>query len=286
MNSPVIAEFKLHPQQDILDDEIVIEQTMPPGIEIRKNSYGHGLFVTQHFKKGDILYIGKQQELPSTKFQKFRLVTDKGTYHLDSTTHCVHVTESKMSLYTFDAFTNHSCDPSTCSEPVDGLPYDIYYATVAMRDMEPGDEINSDYTLFDYDCLDKRIEQCCCGASCCLGSVAGFKYLSTEERRKRFPYADATVLRRLAADPANKFLFIEDLRVPAGRVEIQHRVSPVSYSIVAVRDFVKGEIISDNKSLLFPEDYDVVGVLPDGTQVWIDNLKYTVNRGDGKRELY
>lgn len=33
---------------------------IPDGVEVRRNSYGHGIFVTKHFKAGEIVYTGTQ----------------------------------------------------------------------------------------------------------------------------------------------------------------------------------------------------------------------------------
>jgi hypothetical protein len=38
-----------------------------------------------------------------------------------------------------------------------------------------GEELTCDYTLADYDCVDKGMQVCGCGGARCLGQVLGFK---------------------------------------------------------------------------------------------------------------
>jgi SET domain-containing protein len=55
--------------------------------------------------------------------------------------------------------------------------------------------------------------------------------------------------------------------------------------MVACRDFVEGETIFSNESLIFPEDYTIV-VNVFGRRKWLDLLVHTVNVGNGMREFY
>jgi hypothetical protein len=54
---------------------------------------------------------------------------------------------------------------------------------VAVRDVIAGEEITCDYTLFEYDCTDKAIFECACGAGAqCLRDVRGFKFLTRAQQ--------------------------------------------------------------------------------------------------------
>jgi uncharacterized protein len=69
------------------------------------------------------------------------------------------------------AFINHCCDPNCESDEIDG-----HLWIVALRDIQPGEELTYDYCLYDGD--DKS--PCACGAKTCRGTL-----YSNEEMEKR-----------------------------------------------------------------------------------------------------
>jgi hypothetical protein len=71
------------------------------------------------------------------------------------------------------AFINHSCDPNCEADEIKGRVW-----IVASRDIEGGEELTYDYSLYDGDLDDPS--PCFCGASNCRGSM-----YSEEELTKR-----------------------------------------------------------------------------------------------------
>ena len=69
------------------------------------------------------------------------------------------------------AFINHSCDPNCESDEIDGRVW-----IIAVRDIEPGEELTYDYCLYDGD----DESPCSCGADRCRGTL-----YSDEEMEKR-----------------------------------------------------------------------------------------------------
>jgi len=69
------------------------------------------------------------------------------------------------------AFINHSCDPNCESDEIDGQVW-----IIAVRDIEPGEELTYDYCLYDGD----DESPCSCGADRCRGTL-----YSDEEMEKR-----------------------------------------------------------------------------------------------------
>lgn len=139
--------------------------------------------------------------------------------------------------------------------------------------------------MFEYDCSHgKVIDPCLCGSTDCIGRVAGYRYLSIEEKQKRVHFVEVEVLEALAADSTNRFLYIPDLRCPTDRVAIEP-VGEESYKLVASRDFKGGEVVYSNEALLYSTDCAIV-VEVCGKRKWIDNVVYTVNLGEGKRAFY
>jgi len=62
------------------------------------------------------------------------------------------------------AFINHSCDPNCESDELNGRVF-----IIALRDIEPGEELCYDYCLFDGSPDDPSY--CHCGAKTCRGSM-------------------------------------------------------------------------------------------------------------------
>jgi hypothetical protein len=54
-------------------------------------------------------------------------------------------------------------------------PTEMCYQAIALRDIDVGDEVTCDYTLFDYYCDGHKIEVCACGSTKCRGKMVGFQ---------------------------------------------------------------------------------------------------------------
>jgi len=82
-------------------------------------------------------------------------------------------------------FLNHSCEPNV------GFAGNI--VLVAMRDIGPGEELTTDYALFDD--YDGEME-CRCGAASCRGLIGGRDWRRPELQRKYGSYFSWYLLRR------------------------------------------------------------------------------------------
>ena len=58
---------------------------------------------------------------------------------------------------------NHSCSPNAEAQDIDGRIW-----IVAVRDIQPGEEITFNY---NYDLVDYKEHPCCCGAPNCVGYI-------------------------------------------------------------------------------------------------------------------
>jgi len=83
-------------------------------------------------------------------------------------------------------FINHSCEPNV------GFAGNI--VLVAMRDVSPGEELTTDYALFDD--YDGRME-CRCGAPTCRGTVDGRDWQRPELQRRYATYFSAYLRSRM-----------------------------------------------------------------------------------------
>jgi uncharacterized protein len=84
-------------------------------------------------------------------------------------------------------FINHCCEPNV------GFAGNI--VLVAMRDVSPGEELTTDYALFDdYD----GSMECQCGAPTCRGTISGRDWQRPELQRKYGHYFSWYLLHKLA----------------------------------------------------------------------------------------
>ena len=82
-------------------------------------------------------------------------------------------------------FINHSCEPS--------VGFAGNTVLVAMRDIGPGEELTTDYALFDdHD----EIMHCHCRAPSCRGTISGKDWQHADLQRKYGQYFSAYLLRR------------------------------------------------------------------------------------------
>jgi uncharacterized protein len=86
-------------------------------------------------------------------------------------------------------FINHSCEPNV------GFSGNI--VLTAMRDIGPGEELTTDYALFDdYD----GAMQCQCQTPSCRGTIDGRDWQRAELQRKYGDYFSTYLLRRIGGD--------------------------------------------------------------------------------------
>ena len=80
---------------------------------------------------------------------------------------------------------NHSCEPN--------VGFAGNTALVAMRDIGPGEELTTDYALFDdHD----EVMECRCGTPSCRGTISGKDWQHADLQRKYGQYFSAYLLRR------------------------------------------------------------------------------------------
>jgi SET domain-containing protein len=87
-------------------------------------------------------------------------------------------------------FINHSCEPN--------VGFAGNTVLVAMRDIGPGEELATDYALFDdHD----EVMECQCGTPSCRGTIGGRDWQRPELQRKYGKYFSSYLIRRLAPSP-------------------------------------------------------------------------------------
>ena len=87
-------------------------------------------------------------------------------------------------------FLNHSCEPT--------VGFAGNTVLVAMRDIAPGEELTTDYALFDDN---DETMQCRCGTRSCRGTISGRDWQRPELQRKYGDYFSSYLQRRFAVRP-------------------------------------------------------------------------------------
>ena len=91
-------------------------------------------------------------------------------------------------------FINHSCEPN--------VGFAGNTALVAMRDIGPGEELTTDYALFDdHD----QIMECQCRTPSCRGTISGKDWQRHDLQRKYGPYFSSYLQRRFADEPDHPY---------------------------------------------------------------------------------
>lgn len=116
------------------------------------------------FAKGEIVYSNESLLFPEDCAIVIE-VNGKRKW-LENLVHTVNKGEGKREFYFFDSFQNHSCDPNT--EMI--YHTENLYDLVALRDIQLGDELTSDYETFDVG-LDGTWFHCHCGTKVCRGII-------------------------------------------------------------------------------------------------------------------
>ena len=87
-------------------------------------------------------------------------------------------------------YINHSCEPNV------GFAGNV--VLVAMRDIAPGEELTTDYAMFDdYG----GTMECGCGTASCRGVIGGQDWRRTDLQRRYGGYFSAYLLRRFTGPP-------------------------------------------------------------------------------------
>ena len=147
---------------------------------------GRGLFATTAIARDEIVAI-KGGHLVST--QALRSLPERlrnSEVQVAEGFHLVAVEDAEYEPVML--FINHSCEPNV------GFAGNI--VLVAMRDIDAGAELTTDYALFDDS---DEVMECRCGAASCRGAVTGQDWRLPGLQRAYGGYFSSYLLRRIAS---------------------------------------------------------------------------------------
>mmetsp|Transcript_10097 Transcript_10097/g.15303 ORF Transcript_10097/g.15303 Transcript_10097/m.15303 type:complete len:425 (-) Transcript_10097:216-1490(-) len=226
------------------NDIIVLECTLPKGVVVGRTKYGYGVFASENFIKGQVLYTGTYTLIDDDgRNRPIKLVTNTGIYDMTTEMHTVGVgvaPNKKRQAFTFDAFMNHSCNPNTYSADEHDTATGGTYKTVALRDIAAGTEITCDYDLFELDSRKKGIDKCECGSAECRGFSHGFNFMPEAVQMQVFNRVYSEVVEAWLAQKPN--VMFRRLCAPEG-IAIKHCEEDGSMCLVASKRFEPGEVM-------------------------------------------
>jgi uncharacterized protein len=141
-----------------------------PQLEVRDSPiHGKGLFAKTLIRKGETIMIWggelyTRQQLADIRAGKLKVA--EFSYSFIEEDVLMAAPDDGM-----DYFVNHSCDPAVWM--VDNV------TVVARRDIQAGEEITGDYSVWEAD-KDYLLETCSCGSPLCRGRISGNDWMRPE----------------------------------------------------------------------------------------------------------
>ncbi|MBN1377316.1 SET domain-containing protein [Candidatus Woesearchaeota archaeon] len=160
-----------------------------PKAEVRDISEiaGKGIFAKEEIKKDEIIAIKNGYFLTKREFNK--LDSECKQYCLQIEDNFYLGPKSKDEINENGIFINHSCEPNV------GFRGQITY--VAMRDIEPDEELTHDYAMCFTDLEHFSDLECKCGSKDCRHKLKNDDWQSEELQEKYGNYFSEFILRKI-----------------------------------------------------------------------------------------
>lgn len=137
-----------------------------PSVEIRDSViHGKGLFAKTHIKKDEVLAIKGGHIIDQDVFERLSDACRRASLQISENMYVSPLREQEIPLVM--NYVNHSCEPNV------GLHGQLF--TVAMRNVEPGEELTGDYCVAYSDSF--FAITCRCGEPTCRKKVSSTDWL-------------------------------------------------------------------------------------------------------------
>lgn len=234
------------------DDQgrFIFESTLPPGIRIGESMYGLALFTTQDFKKGDLIFTGRNTLFPNGGDKVCLRISGK-EFEIDRIIHAFELGSSGVKLFSsFDSFVNHSCDRMAYYTNFQDHDFGNTEDCIALRDIASGEQLFANYNTFEWDDTAKGIDKCSCGSPECVGHAKGMKYLTLEQQIKLLSRATFfNLLEWSKQHPeltylgASESLPMPELAIPSGVCVAASEGARGGHVLVALENFDAGTVL-------------------------------------------
>ena len=156
-----------------------------PKTEVRTGGLqGRGLFAIQKIEKDEIVAVKAGHIVMTDQIDE--ITSSVGDYALQIHDHIYLSPISEEEVSRMVIFINHSCNPNV------GFDGQITY--VAMRDIEPGEELCHDYAM---ERSDTYFLDCQCGSDLCRGTVAGEDWKNPVLQHRYGDYFSSYILKMI-----------------------------------------------------------------------------------------
>jgi SET domain-containing protein len=156
---------------------------LSPKFEIRTHQTieGRGIFARQPIEKGELVALWGGDVVDRAHFEKLGEHQKRQSAQAEEGLYLVSSKPGRGD------FINHSCDPNA------GMDGQI--AIVAMRDIQPGEEVTIDYAMVDGDPNDAF--ECLCGSPNCRELVTGNDWMLPDLQKRYAGYFSPYLERRI-----------------------------------------------------------------------------------------
>lgn len=150
--------------------------------------HGRGLLARASIARGEVVAIKGGHIVDTARLEELTDRLRNSEVKIEDHFHLVALEDDEYEEVML--FLNHSCEPNV------GLSGNVTF--VAMRDISPGEELTTDYGLFD----DGDFEMVCtCGTDLCRGMVTGQDWSRANLQQRYGPYFSAYLRRRFSDRP-------------------------------------------------------------------------------------
>ena len=151
---------------------------------VRSHIAGRGLIASEAISEGEIVAIKGGHVVTTAALQKLPELLQNSEIQIADDLHLVALSEQEYEAVML--FINHSCEPNV------GFGGNV--VLVAMRDIEPGEELTTDYALFDdYE----GSMECQCGRATCRHRIDGRDWQRPELQEKYCGYFSWYLARKM-----------------------------------------------------------------------------------------
>jgi hypothetical protein len=158
---------------------------------------GHTVVSAETIAKGELIVVWSGTLVSGEELNDMPQTVRRYSLQVEENQYLVSLSDCEPPDYV-----NHSCDPNS------GLSGQI--TLVAMRDIEPGEEITYDYAMSDGSPYDEF--SCSCGSAHCRGRVSGEDWRRADLWRRYAGYFSPYLQRRILAAEALRLLAAKQRR--------------------------------------------------------------------------
>jgi len=190
--------------QTLSSKSMIIPRLVFPGpsasdadVIVKQNANGiYKLYASRNFSFGDLVYDYFRRMWPFEGKQPIDYVFSasfaggdpvEGTIVRINPHHYASKNRSGKYMFSgFDLFSAHSCNPNLAPNEANENPDDDWHSVYAARDIIEGEELTFDFNSIFWD--RSKIEgtdTCSCGSTKCVGTIKGFKYLTSDKKEER-----------------------------------------------------------------------------------------------------